>query len=149
MDMQLGLSIFSITLALLSVVFSGICVVLMLRNKNLTDALISQLDECENEIRAIRENNDGDSFRSSDHSRRIAWLETRIRKPEKFKNETLGEEGFAPKKSGMANMTERRHRVLTLAARGQDANSIAVSLGMLVGEVDLIMRLGRGANQYA
>jgi hypothetical protein len=38
-------------------------------------------------------------------------------------------------------MTERRHRVLALARRGLDAMSIAETLGVPYGEVELIISL--------
>jgi hypothetical protein len=110
--------------------------------------LLTQVEEVENEFRANFENGEADADRSADHARRIAWLETRVRKPEKTRNEELVGEIFA-KRSSAPNMTERRHRVLTLAKRGQDATTIASSLGMLIGEVELIMSLGRGSNNYA
>ena len=42
-------------------------------------------------------------------------------------------------------ITERRHRVLSLARRGQDAQAIAQTLGMPHGEVELMINLGRAA----
>lgn len=39
------------------------------------------------------------------------------------------------------NMTERRHRVVALAARGQAPDMIASTIGMLTGEVELILNL--------
>lgn len=41
------------------------------------------------------------------------------------------------------SMTERRHRVLRLSAQGQSASAIAFTLGMMPGEVDLIINLNR------
>ena len=43
------------------------------------------------------------------------------------------------------SMTERRHRVINLANRGKNAESIAASLGLFRGEVELILSLDRAA----
>lgn len=43
--------------------------------------------------------------------------------------------------NGRPSVTERRHRVLTLARRGMDVKAIAQTLGMPHGEVALIIRM--------
>ncbi len=43
--------------------------------------------------------------------------------------------------SARQSVTERRHRVLTLARRGLDVNDIAQTLGLPHGEVALIIRM--------
>lgn len=149
MDLQLGLVVFSAAAAGLSFIFSAICYSRLTRSKKLVDALIAQVGELEHELREVNELNDAANLRAIDHARRIAWLETRVRKPEKHESQGLSEEAVSPKKSNQENMTERRHRVLTLASRGQDAGSIAAALGMFIGEVDLIMRLGRSSGRFA
>lgn len=85
--------------------------------------------------------------RCSDAHRRLAWLESRVRS-----NLTsaaalappAAETTYAaiPEKIGV---TERRHRVLQLARRGQDAPTIARTLNLPNGEVELIMSLSRAA----
>jgi DNA-binding NarL/FixJ family response regulator len=47
----------------------------------------------------------------------------------------------APPVSTRQSVTERRHRVLTLARRGMDVKAIAQTLGMPHGEVGLIIRM--------
>lgn len=109
----------------------------------------AQLSELQTELEELQQFKVGAESRISDHSRKMAWLETRIRKPEKaVQTKAVDEEFFSSAKLPM-NMTERRHRVLTLARRGHDANAIANSLGMLIGEVELIMSIGRGTKQFA
>lgn len=78
----------------------------------------------------------------SDQARRIAWLESRVRQ-----GKPNGGPATAPdlKTSSQTSMTERRHRVLSLARRGLDAMSIAGTLGMPYGEVELIMSLSVAA----
>ncbi len=49
--------------------------------------------------------------------------------------------GAAAPTSARQSVTERRHRVLTLARRGLDVKDIAQTLGMPHGEVALIIRM--------
>jgi hypothetical protein len=83
----------------------------------------------------------------AEQTRRIAWLESNDFSRKK-RQENVVEEKLvgSPIKS---NITERRHQVLTLAKRGQDAEAIALTLGMLPGEVELIMNLNHGAARAA
>jgi hypothetical protein len=43
-----------------------------------------------------------------------------------------------------SNMTEKRHRILALAKSGQDVDTIAGTLGLPYGEVELIVNLNIG-----
>ncbi len=128
MNLQIGILSGAIAFSVLSFVFSMIC---FAKNKKSADLI----EDSKN--------------RSTDQARRIAWLEARIRKPEKIKKDILSQEVLITPKPSETNITERRHRVLTLAARGQDAETIASTLGMLTGEVELIMRIGRGSVNFA
>jgi DNA-binding NarL/FixJ family response regulator len=73
---------------------------------------------------------------------RIAWLESRIRQPKMPKEEAVPDV-IEPIKSFKSNITERRHRVLALASRGQSAEMIASTLGMMAGEVELIVKFNQ------
>lgn len=81
------------------------------------------------------------SRKTGEQSRRIAWLETRAR--------TGHEQPVAVEMASGANskpnITERRHRVRSLARRGQDALTIAQTLGMPYGEVELMINLLKAA----
>lgn len=79
-------------------------------------------------------------------TRRIAWLEQKIRQP-KAQSEIKAEEKVNEPiiSTAKPTITERRHRVITLAERGQNAETIAATLGMLAGEVELILNLNRTA----
>ena len=82
------------------------------------------------------------SQKSGEHGRKIAWLETRVRPAHagsKPVTETVNAINPRP------TITERRHRVLSLARRGQDPQTIARTLGMPHGEVELMINLGRAA----
>ena len=78
---------------------------------------------------------------SGEQARRIAWLENRVATaPEE--TETLEQMLSATAKP---TITERRHRVLSLARRGQDTQTIARTLGMPHGEVELMINLSKAA----
>ena len=76
--------------------------------------------------------------RASDQARRIAWLESRARREKPAPASPKPPESVNTPK---VSMTERRHRVLTLAHKGLDAESIAEILGVPYGEVELIISL--------
>jgi hypothetical protein len=81
------------------------------------------------------------SRRAGEQGRRTAWLETRARTGR-------SEEPVAEMITGAnskPNITERRHRVRSLAKRGQDAQTIAQTLGMPYGEVELMINLLKAA----
>lgn len=148
MNLQIGILTASIIFGVLGFVFSVVCLANLRKNRNLMETLISRIEELENDFDECRDQLEDGKVRATDQSRRIAWLEARIRKPEKVKKDILSQEVLTPK-SLETNMTERRHRVLALASRGQDAETISNTLGMLPGEVELIMSLGRGAANFA
>jgi DNA-binding NarL/FixJ family response regulator len=78
----------------------------------------------------------------ADQACRIAWLESRVRQGKHNSGPTTGSDLKAPSRT---SMTERRHRVLSLARRGLDSISIAGTLGVPYGEVELIMSLSVSA----
>ncbi len=81
----------------------------------------------------------------AEQSRRLAWLEARRPAAKQIQDDILDESTLTePPK---LNITERRHRVMALASRGQSAESIASALGMLPGEVELIVSLNQAAHR--
>ena len=149
MNVQFGIITIASVLGFTGLVLSFISSAGNRRNRNLLQTLIEQNEMLSNELADAQEELQQIQLRDSDHSRRIAWLETRVRKPEKFRKDILSQEVLVEKPAAGSNMTERRHRVLTLASHGQDSDSIASALKMLKGEVELIISLGRGSNKYA
>lgn len=112
----------------------------------------------EAELAELRGNFDAATLRAADLARRVAWLESRARPAARRprSEESFGEtrvrneerrerDGVATTRSGFApaGVTERRHRVLTLARSGMRGPAIAETLGMPHGEVELIINLGR------
>ncbi len=138
--------IFTITIAVFGLTAS-ICSIFCYRKLRQHRALLEFLgnknDELEESVAENIEKLENYAVRTADQSRRMAWLETRVRQPKFASDEVLDETIItAPSKQ---NITERRHRVLTLASRGQDAENIATTLGMMRGEVELIINLNRVA----
>jgi hypothetical protein len=103
----------------------------------------NQIDELQDAIVRTKEFHETAHRRDSDQARRIAWLESKIRKPRPASDEVLDDSVITeqPKLS----MTERRHRVISLASRGKSADAIASSLGLFKGEVELILNLNKAA----
>ena len=141
MSLEIGISVIASITGIAGLGFSWVCYKNARKHRGLLEFLAKQNEELEESLAASRQIIETSSKRLSDQSRRIAWLDTRVRQPKLAKEEVLDDTvvDFAPK----ANMTERRHRVLTLAARGQDAEKIAATLGRMPGEVQLIINLNR------
>jgi hypothetical protein len=81
----------------------------------------------------------------ADYSPRLDWLETRARTEELQRGKRRPEEEENPTDPARLSITERRHRVLTLAKRGLEAEQIAATLGVPHGEVELIISLNTAA----
>lgn len=103
----------------------------------------NQIDELQDAMLGWRACNDAAAQRATDQARRIAWLETRLRKPRASSNEVLDDSIIT--ETPKLSMTERRHRVISLADRGKGVDSIAASLGIFKGEVELILSLNQAA----
>lgn len=101
-----------------------------------------QMSELADTANGLNETIEGYKKKTADQSRRIAWLESRLRQPKPVRDEVLIDDKVSAKPLQW-NMTERRHRVLTLASRGQAPEKIAATLGMMPGEVELIINLNR------
>lgn len=101
--------------------------------------LESRIDE---EITALSTDLDTVSRKSGEHARRVAWLETKVRPAREEKQPAVEAVAVTNQKP---TITERRHRVFLLAKRGQDPQTIARTLGMPHGEVELMINLGRAA----
>ena len=102
-----------------------------------------QIDQIDHSAIELQEVVEGYQQKTADQSRRIAWLESRLRQPKLNSKEVIDDTALTPKQPVKWNMTERRHHVLKLASRGQSPDSIAATLGMMPGEVELILNLNR------
>ncbi|MFM9904749.1 MAG: DUF6115 domain-containing protein [Pyrinomonadaceae bacterium] len=118
----------------------------MLKQRRMTrvvDEASEQVKVLTDELLRIKESIEQNSQRLSEQKCRVAWLETKIRQPKHNNSEV--QPHTAIQETPKETMTERRHRVVALASRGQNADMIAMALGMLRGEVELIMNLNRAA----
>ncbi len=111
------------------------------RNRRVAREMNGSLSCLDSEIAELSRDLDTLSRQSGEQAKRIAWLESRLHSvPEE--SETLAEMVSTTAKP---TITERRHRVLSLSRRGQDSETIARTLGMLQGEVELMISLGQAA----
>jgi len=101
-----------------------------------------QIDELDDSSGNLQEIVDSYKTKTADQSRRIAWLESRLRQPKPGRGEVIDDVVISDQPVKW-NMTERRHHVLKLASRGQSPENIASTLGMMCGEVELIINLNR------
>jgi DNA-binding NarL/FixJ family response regulator len=110
--------------------------------RELLEFVAQQVGDFDDQLRRQKELIETSGQRINEQQRRIAWLESRVRNPK-----LLTEDAVLPEQSEPAKMTmtERRHRVAKLAARGQSVETIAATLGMLPGEVELIVNLSASA----
>ena len=96
----------------------------------------------ENSLAEFSRDLDTLSQKAGEQARKIAWLETRARSG---RNDLPVVAEMVTGTNPKPNITERRHRVLSLARRGQDAQTIARTLGMPDGEVELMINLLKAA----
>ncbi len=126
-----------------SIGFSLFCIITQRRQRQLLEFAETQILELQDTLAKNRETVETASSRVTEQSRHIAWLESRVRHPKAPIEEQM--EVAGPVEATKLTITERRHRVTKLASRGQNVDAIAMALGMLRGEVELIMNLSRAA----
>ena len=97
----------------------------------------------EGELQSMSQDLDTVRERAADQGRRLAWLESRLRTGGAPPPEAPAESEAVP--AAKQSITERRHRVLSLARTGLDPASIAATLGVPHGEVELIIGLSKAA----
>ena len=143
MNMESAILLTPAVLTALSLAIAVLCLARLRKYRRLVDFAEKQIQDLQHTTDLNKETIEKSAERFADMSRRLLWLETRIRQPKKTSDDVLDETTIheAPK----LNITERRHRVFTLASRGQNAETIAKAIGMLPGEVELIMDLDQAA----
>lgn len=119
-----------------------ICLTLAVKLRRLRKSFVAVVTETETDIAAMQQTLESLSTRAAEQARRVAWLELRVRQS---KTARPADEDAAPAATADPSMTERRHRVLSLARRGYDVNTIAAMLNELPGEVELIIGLSKAA----
>lgn len=132
------ITIASSSVAFISLAFNS---VLLASSKRLRRRLETFEYRLEEELTSLSQDLDTASKQAGENARRIAWLESRARSNRVEPKPAV--EPVVP--NNKTTITEKRHRVLSLARRGQDVQSIARTLGMNYGEVELMISLGRAA----
>lgn len=143
MNMEIEILLGTAVIAALSFGTSLFCMAKQRRCRILLEQADKQIETLETLMQKSRETIEVNADRLAEQTRRTAWLESKVRQPKKTSDDVLDDTLIheTPK----LNITERRHRVVTLASRGQNAESIASALGMLRGEVELIIDINRAA----
>ena len=141
LPLEMQLLIAAGAIAVFCLLTSLICLVKHRKSRRLVTACEEQIEEMQAALKRNKEIIYTNADHVSEMSRRLVWLETRIRQPKLVAEEVIDDSTEAPK----LNITERRHRVVTLAARGQSAEAIATTIGMMPGEVELILNLDQAA----
>jgi len=147
MNTEIIISITASALGMMSLVFSWYCFSIYRKQRTYIEVSSEQIENLENSLVTNNEILEINKTYMSDQARRIAWLETRIRRPKKKTQDVLSAEVI--EQDTKLSITEKRHRVLTLASQGLDTESIASTAGIMPGEVELILSLNRQAPAYA
>lgn len=141
MELNLVFSISAIFFGVLSCVLVWRVYSLSNLNRTLLEFCSKQIEDLETVSETKYQNFESNLKRLSNHNQRIAWLEKQVVNQKEEDDEVLVE--TTVKESPKLNMTERRHRVLTLVSRGHSVEAISNTLGMLPGEVELIVKFNR------
>lgn len=145
MDLEMTLFlIVAVTFGLATFGFSIICYKKQKKDRGSIESTEKQVEDLQGTLEKTRETLETTSRLTAEQSRRIAWLEARVRKPRLTSDEVIDDAATSNEPQKL-NITERRHRVISLATRGQHTDSIASTLGMLPGEVELIVNLNHAA----
>jgi DNA-binding NarL/FixJ family response regulator len=141
MNLETQISIAAIFFGVLSFIFAAFTYKKMRNQRELLEFVGKQSEDMEELLVKNKELLDTNAQRVAEQSRRIAWLETRVRQPKQASEEIIEE--HASNEPPKLNITERRHRVISLSSRGRNVEMIASTLGMLPGEVELIINLNQ------
>ena len=132
----------AVLIGLISLIASWICYGKYKKQQDLLEFVAKQNEDLEESLSNTKELVENGKQKAVAQASRIAWLETRVRQPKTPKEEVIPDK-IEPIKSIKSNITERRHRVLALASRGQSPETIASTLGMMAGEVELIVKFNQ------
>ena len=141
-NLAILISSIAVLIGLISLIASAICYGKYKKQRGLLEFVGKQNEDLEDSLNKTKELIESGKQKVVAQASRIAWLETRVRQPKMSKEEMLPDP-IEPIKSFKSNITERRHRVLALASRGQSAETIASTLGMMAGEVELIVKFNQ------
>lgn len=129
-----------LTSAVLALICFCLCMILSFKLRALAKRNTLLEQTLEERIAGANQDLKTTAKRIDEYARRIAWVETRIRPGTPPPEPTVDESLAAAAKP---SLTERRHRVLSLARKGIDVNTIATMLGSPHGEIELIIGLNK------
>lgn len=138
MDYQQLISILALVGILIAIVSGITCLSLARKLRDAEDHQMEIEKDIDTLFKEIRHNLDAVVHHTNEQWNRISQVETSIvqeREPEPVVEPMPA----APSALVRQSMTERRHQVLTLARRGMDVQTIAITLGVPRGEVALII----------
>lgn len=147
--MEAIISVTAIILGIGATAFAWLAYKKTCESRALLEFTEKQIQDLDDEAAKNRETVGSALNRLNENSRRVAWVETKVRKPQIKKEEIIDDTILsAPIVAKKSSIVERRHRILSLAARGQSSETIAATLGMMPGEVELIINLNRPAVNF-
>jgi hypothetical protein len=144
MNFEIELVLLPTILAVIGISLSLYSFKIQSKNRTLLDFTEKQIEDLQITMTRNRETFDLNAQRFAEQARRLAWVEQRVRQP-KLNTEDTVDELTGIHETPKLNITERRHLVMSLSQRGQDIISISETLGMLPGEVELIINLNQMA----
>jgi hypothetical protein len=118
------------------------CIILSFKLRATRKHAAALAEQVADEITIFKEQLETVSTQAADQGRRTAWLESRVR-PNTLAAVPDSNKALIP--TANLTVTERRHRVLSLARRGMSVHTIAAMLGEMPGEIELIINLSRAA----
>ncbi len=150
MTFELGMTLAATLCGILGIVLAWSSRADSRKCRELLEFTAKQVEDLELTLAENCSQREAGDLKIKDQSRRIAWLETRIRQPKAVEKAAVPEEIMTAEPTDIlkSNITERRHRILTLASRGQNVETIASTLGMMPGEVQLVMNLNRRQTSF-
>ena len=142
-NLELIISSAAFLIGAIGLILSWVCYKKYKAQQDLIEFLGQQGDDLDEMVSKNRAMLAKESQQTLDQSRRIAWLESRLRQPKPVVKEDVAAEEVPPPQVLKSNITERRHRVLALYAKGNSPETIASTLGMMPGEVELMVKLNQ------
>lgn len=142
-----NLFIAAVAVSTVLTIICAVALVVACRARAETERMLAVVLQTEHEVEQLSRDLDKAAQRANESARRLAWLESRRggAAVAASEAETLAAETTSEPVNEKTSMTERRHRVLSLARRGLDAKDISSTLGVPHGEVDLIIELSKVA----
>jgi DNA-binding NarL/FixJ family response regulator len=129
------LTLIAISSSLVAIVISGICIAVFIRTFFRMKETLNMVKDLDDEMTELKCSIEAVLQRVETQARKVAWLESRH-----VKRQNSDEEIHSPVSTNdKPSVTERRHRVLKLAGKGLDAQTISSTLGVSKGEVELII----------